>query len=110
MEKGIFLCFVFDGKPPELKFQTQQARRARKEKQSKKSKKRASKRAKQMKKKNDDKNDDDNKDDDKRDAAKKNKHAASRPRLAVAAPGANATAATERMRAKSLHRQVPSDA
>jgi len=32
MQKGIFLCYIFDGKPPELKFQTQQARRERKEK------------------------------------------------------------------------------
>ncbi len=32
MQKGIFLCYVLDGRPPELKFQTQQARRERKEK------------------------------------------------------------------------------
>ncbi len=32
MQKGIFLCYIFDGSPPDLKFQTQQARRERKEK------------------------------------------------------------------------------
>ncbi|MBL7148163.1 MAG: flap endonuclease-1 [Nanoarchaeota archaeon] len=32
MKKGVRLCYVFDGCPPELKFQTQQARRERKEK------------------------------------------------------------------------------
>ena len=32
MQKGIFLCYVFDGRPPDLKFQTQQARRERKRK------------------------------------------------------------------------------
>ena len=32
MQKEISLCYIFDGKPPELKFQTQQARRERKEK------------------------------------------------------------------------------
>lgn len=32
MEKGLKLCYIFDGKPPELKYRTQQARRARKEK------------------------------------------------------------------------------
>ena len=32
MQKGIGICFIFDGKPPELKYQTQQQRRERKEK------------------------------------------------------------------------------
>mgnify|MGYP001615498520 CR=1 FL=1 len=32
MQKGIKLCYVFDGKPPDLKIKTQQARRERKEK------------------------------------------------------------------------------
>ncbi|MFH1593057.1 MAG: flap endonuclease-1 [Candidatus Woesearchaeota archaeon] len=32
MQKGISLVYIFDGKPPDLKFQTQQARRERKEK------------------------------------------------------------------------------
>ena len=32
MQKGIKLCYIFDGKPPELKYQTQKERRERKEK------------------------------------------------------------------------------
>ena len=32
MQKEIKLCFIFDGKPPELKYQTQKERRERKEK------------------------------------------------------------------------------
>ena len=32
MQKGISLAYIFDGKPPDLKFQTQQVRRERKEK------------------------------------------------------------------------------
>ena len=32
IEKNLFLVYIFDGKPPDLKFQTQQARRERKEK------------------------------------------------------------------------------
>ncbi|MBI2507877.1 flap endonuclease-1 [Candidatus Woesearchaeota archaeon] len=32
MQKGIYLCYIFDGKPPELKYQTQKERRERKEK------------------------------------------------------------------------------
>ncbi len=32
MQKGMKLCYIFDGKPPELKYQTQKERRERKEK------------------------------------------------------------------------------
>ncbi len=32
MQKGMKLCYIFDGKPPELKYATQQERRERKEK------------------------------------------------------------------------------
>jgi len=32
MQKGIKLCYIFDGKPPELKYETQRKRRERKEK------------------------------------------------------------------------------
>ncbi|MAG46970.1 flap endonuclease-1 [archaeon] len=31
MQKGIKICYIFDGKPPELKYQTQKKRRERKE-------------------------------------------------------------------------------
>ncbi len=39
MQKGIKLCYIFDGKPPELKYGTQQMRRERKEKAKEKYKK-----------------------------------------------------------------------
>ena len=39
MQKGMKLCYIFDGRPPELKYQTQQQRRERKEKAFEKYKK-----------------------------------------------------------------------